>query len=262
MNRHDAPRLTRRAATLTAAAAALGGAILMAGEVAAARMRHYARPTLDLAARASLGPAAAQPLRMTLLGDATALGVGVESALESVGGQLAQLLATSDRRVELSSAAVAGSRCADLAPQVARALIRARPDVAVILVGAGDATRLGRPARAAGHLAAAVQRLREAGVEVVVGTCPDLGALPAFAPPLRQVFGWSGRRVGRAQAEAVRAASGHVVDLAAETGTVFRADPGALCFDGFHPSADGYRVWAHALYPAVAIAVQFRPRSR
>jgi lysophospholipase L1-like esterase len=32
---------------------------------------------------------------------------------------------------------------------------------------------------------------------------------------------------------------------------VFRADAGTLCYDGFHPSADGYRVWAHALYPAV-----------
>lgn len=262
MNPRDLPRLLRRTAALTAGGAALGGVILLAGEVVAVRTRRYARPTLELAARASLGPASAQPLRMTLLGDATALGVGVDSALESVGGQLAQLLATSDRRVELSSAAVAGSRCADLAPQVARALIGARPDVAVILVGAGDATRLGRPTRAAGHLAEAVRRLRDAGVEVVVGTCPDLGALRAFAPPLRQIFGWSGRRVGRAQAEAVRAAGSHLVDLAAETGTVFRADPGALCFDGFHPSADGYRVWAHALYPAVATAVQFRPRSR
>jgi len=33
-----------------------------------------------------------------------------------------------------------------------------------------------------------------------------------------------------------------------------RADAGTLCYDGFHPSADGYRVWAHALYPAVAKA--------
>jgi lysophospholipase L1-like esterase len=45
-----------------------------------------------------------------------------------------------------------------------------------------------------------------------------------------------------------------VVDLAEETGPVFRADAGTLSYDGFHPSADGYRVWAHALYPAVAQA--------
>jgi lysophospholipase L1-like esterase len=89
---------------------------------------------------------------------------------------------------------------------------------------------------------------------VVVGTCPDLGALRALAPPLRQVVGMMGRRMARAQAAAVLAAGGAVVDLAEETGAVFRADAGTLCYDGFHPSADGYRVWAHALYPAVAKA--------
>jgi lysophospholipase L1-like esterase len=88
-------------------------------------------------------------------------------------------------------------------------------------------------------------------VQVVVGTCPDLGALRAIAPPLRQVAGLLGRRMAKAQAEAVLEADGVVVDLGYETGAVFRADAGTLCYDGFHPSADGYRVWAHALYPAV-----------
>ena len=48
--------------------------------------------------------------------------------------------------------------------------------------------------------------------------------------------------MARAQAAAVLEAGGAVVDLAAETGPVFRADAGTLCHDGFHPSADGYRV--------------------
>ncbi|MER6595994.1 SGNH/GDSL hydrolase family protein, partial [Micromonospora purpureochromogenes] len=97
-------------------------------------------------------------------------------------------------------------------------------------------------------------RLRDARVEVVVGTCPDLGAVRAVAQPLRQVLGWSGRRTARAQTTAVLDAGGSVVDLGAETGPVFRADAGTFCPDGFHPSADGYRVWAHALLPAVAAA--------
>ena len=262
MNRTDLGHRLRRTAAVAAGSAVIGGVALLAGQVVAARLHRYARPTLDLAVRASIGPPSARPLRLVLLGDATALGVGVQASGESVGGQLAQLLASSDRRIELSSTAVAGSRSADLAPQVSRALIGPVPDIAVILVGAGDATRFGDPARAADHLGAAVRRLRRAGVEVVVGTCPDLAALRAFPSPLRYLLGWSGRRVAAAQARAARAAGAHVVDLAAETGPVFRADPGALCFDGFHPSADGYRVWAHALYPAVAAAVQSRPHSR
>jgi lysophospholipase L1-like esterase len=255
------PRRLGRATALASATAGLGGIALIAAEVVAARTRRYATPAWDLAVRTSVGPLDAPSLRLTLLGDAVALGVGVSSVEETIGGQLATLLAgdgppaRGGRRVELSSVAVAGSRSADLGTQVARALVGARPDVAVILIGAGDATGLSRPGEAAAHLGAAVRRLRDAGVEVVVGTCPDLGACRAFAPPLRQLVGWLGRRVARAQAAAAHAAGADVVDLAAETGAVFRADAGALCFDGFHPSADGYRVWAHALYPAVAAAV-------
>jgi lysophospholipase L1-like esterase len=246
----NAARLVRRATTVVG----LGSVALLAVEVAAARSRRYAKPALGLAVRTSAGNGGARPLRLTLLGDGSALGVGVESMAETLGGQLADMLAGTGRRVDLTSVAVAGSRSQDLATQVSRALVGTRPEVAVILIGAGDVLALRRPGETAAHLGAAVRRLRDARVEVVVATCPDLGACRAFAPPLRHMVGWQARRVARAQAAAAHAAGGDVVDLAAETGTVFRADPGAFCHDGFHPSADGYRVWAHALYPAVRAA--------
>jgi len=239
-------------------AGTVGGAAVLAAEAVMARARRYAQPEFGLAIRATVGRTGAPLLRLVLLGDSSALGVGVDRVTDTVGGQLAQLLADgpTQRLVLLSSVGVSGSRSTDLATQVARALLGERPDVAVILVGANDATGLRRPADAAAYLGAAVRRLREARVEVVVGTCPDLGAVRAIAPPLRQVVGWLGRRVADAQAEAVREAGGSVVDLAATTGPVFRADAGTLCYDGYHPSADGYRVWAHALLPAVAAAAK------
>jgi lysophospholipase L1-like esterase len=247
-----------RATGITLAAGALGGAALLAAEALAARARRYAQPDLTLAMRTSVGPATAPALRLVLLGDSSAVGVGVERVADTVGGRLAELLAagpeSEGRRIELSSVAVSGSRAEDLATQVARALVGERPDVAVILVGLNDAVRPRGARRSAAHLAAAVHRLRDADVNVVVGTCPDLGAVRAFAPPLRQLVGLIGRRVADAQTRAVRAAGGVPVDLARLAGPVFRADAGTLCHDGLHPSADGYRVWAHALYPAVAEA--------
>jgi lysophospholipase L1-like esterase len=60
--------------------------------------------------------------------------------------------------------------------------------------------------------------------------------------------------MARAQAAAARAAGASVVDLAAQVGPVFRADRGMFCHDGFHPSADGYRVLAYALFPELASA--------
>nr|WP_245712995.1 SGNH/GDSL hydrolase family protein [Micromonospora nigra] len=252
-----------RAAAISLFAGTAGGAAVLAGQAVVARSRRYAQPELGLALRATIGRAGAPPLRLVLLGDSSALGVGVERLDDTIGGQLANLLAEgpTGRRVHLSSVGVSGSRSTDLATQVARALLGERPDVAVILVGANDATSARRPADAAAYLGAAVHRLRDADVEVVVGTCPDLGAVRAIAPPLRQVVGWFGRQVARAQTAAVLDAGGTVVDLATETGPVFRADPGTLCHDGYHPSADGYRVWAHALLPAVAAAAAVASRN-
>jgi lysophospholipase L1-like esterase len=247
-----------RAAVLAVIAGTAGGTALIAAEAVAARTRRYAQPDLRLAMRTSIGDPACLPLRLVLLGDASALGVGVDRVADTVGGHLAELLAggptVDGRRIELSSVAVAGSHGSDLATQVARALLGERPDVAVVLVGTNDAIVLRRPGEAARHLGAAVRRLRDAGISVVVGTCPDLGAVRAFAPPFRQLIGLLGKRLASSQAQAVRDAGGVPVDLGDRTGPVFRADPGTLCHDGLHPSADGYRVWAHALYPAVAEA--------
>lgn len=240
------------------AASAGAGILLLAGQVLAARLHRYAQPDLALAARISTGPAGTTPLRLVLLGDSTALGVGVDRVTDTVGARLADLLAggpaAGGRRVECSSVAVSGSHAADLAMQVSRALVGTTPDVAVILVGTADVVGLRRPARCAAALYEAVRRLRAAGPAVVVGTCPDLATVRAIASPLRQLGGWLSRRMGRAQAVATQAAGGIPVDLAARVGPVFRADPGTLSQDGYHPSADGYRVWAHALFPAVARA--------
>jgi lysophospholipase L1-like esterase len=254
-----------RLAGLTLAAGALSGVAVLAGQVVAARSRSYATPLLGFGLRATFGPVGAPPLRLVLLGDSAALGVGVERSADTVGGQLARLLSEGvagapHRQVFLSSVGVSGSRSADLATQVARALVGEPPDVAVILIGANDVTTLRPPGESAAYVASAVRRLRDAGVEVVVGTCPDLGAVRALARPLRQITGWMGRRTARAQAWAVREAGGRIVDLAAETGPVFRADPGTLSDDGYHPSADGYRVWAHALLPAAAAAAAVTQR--
>jgi lysophospholipase L1-like esterase len=235
-------------------AGTVGGAALLAAEAVAARSRRYAKPQLGMAMRTTIGESQPRPVRMVLLGDSTSIGVGVDDMALTVGGQLAKLFADAGSNVALSTVAVSGSRSADLATQVARALLGDRPDLAVILVGANDATHLARPSEVASALGAAVRRLREAGAAVVVGTCPDLGAVRAVAPPLRQIMGWYGRRIARAQGVAALLAGARVVDLAAQTGPVFRADPGMLCYDGFHPSADGYRVIAHALYPEASAA--------
>src|SRR5688572_10247446 len=95
-------RLVRRIAKgagIALIAGTVGGAALLAAEAVAARSRRYAKPDLSLAVRASLGESDQPPLRLVLLGDSLALGVGVDIVEETVGGQLARMLADAGAKV-------------------------------------------------------------------------------------------------------------------------------------------------------------------
>ena len=142
-------RRVGRATATTLIAGTVGGAAVLAAEAAIARGRRYAKPDPNLAIRTSHGDPQLPQVRLVLLGDSSALGVGVGRVVDTVGGRLSELLVAEGFRVELSSVAVVGSRSTDLATQVARALLGPKPDVAVVLVGANDATGLHRPSDAA-----------------------------------------------------------------------------------------------------------------
>jgi len=274
-------RVVRVGAALLAAAGLTGA--LLAVEVVAALRRDYlpAASAPDLEARyaptggsAAGGSAAggsaseAEPVTLLVLGDSTAAGVGVDTRAQSVSGQVAAALASDGHEVLVRSVAESGARASDLAEQIKRARSRGLFDapgrttgglgaarrqstVALVLIGANDATHGTDLDSVQRDVRGAVAELRAAGAEVVVGTTPDLGAVRAFAQPLRALAAWQGQRVADVTERATRAAGGVPVDLAARTGPAFRADPRMLSDDEFHPSAGGYRLWAQVLVPTI-----------
>ena len=106
-------------------------------------------------------------------------------------------------------------------------------------------------------LAAAVTRLREAGCEVVVGTCPDLGTVRPITQPLRAFLRRSSRELAQAQAVGTAAAGGRPVRLGHLLGPYFEARPDDyFSADRFHPSARGYAACAEALLPECLAALR------
>ena len=191
-----------------------------------------------------------RPLTLALLGDSSAAGYGVEKVEDTPGAVLATgVSARADRPVELHDLSVVGAKSSDLHPQVEKA-IAAGADAAVILIGANDVVNRVRPSVSVSHLVQAVHRLQEAGVAVLVGTCPDLGTVKPVLPPLRQVVrAWS-RRIAAGQTYHVVRAGGHTVSLADILGPEFRAEPGFFFgADSFHPSTAGYAALAGVLIP-------------
>lgn len=198
------------------------------------------------------------PLRLAMIGDSTAAGYGVHRELDTPGVRLAlRLSAVAGRPVRLTSVAVVGAESGHLAAQLDRALPQ-RPDLAVIMIGANDVTHRVRPAESVRHLAEAVRRLRTAGVEVVVATCPDLGTVRPIAQPLRLVARRLSRNLAAAQTIAVVENGGRTVSLADMIGPEFSRRRELWSDDEFHPSAEGYRAAMEAVLPSAVDALGLR----
>lgn len=197
------------------------------------------------------------PIQLLLLGDSIAAGLGAEDPSGTLGARLSKKLAKATQRsVTLRTAAVVGSESSMVMRQVASLPPDYVPDVAVVIVGGNDVTHRVPVAESVKHLTEVIERLRELGSAVVVGTCPDLGALRPVPQPLRAIGSRASRQLAAAQADAARAAGAYVVSLAHVVGPFFITNPDEMfSLDRFHPSELGYRRTAEAMLPSVLAAL-------
>lgn len=201
-------------------------------------------------------------IELAVLGDSSAAGLGAELAEQTPGAVVARgLAAVSGRRVRLTSVAVVGAESARVDAQIDLLLAEVpNPDVALVMIGANDVTHRVRPAVSVRHLGLGVARLRAAGCEVVVATCPDLGTIEPVAQPLRLIARRWSRDLAAAQTVATVEAGGRTVSLGDLLGPEFRRVPGEMfSADRFHPSSAGYAAAAAAVLPSICAAIGLWP---
>ncbi|HEX4724827.1 MAG TPA: SGNH/GDSL hydrolase family protein [Pseudonocardiaceae bacterium] len=199
-----------------------------------------------------IGP---DPLRFAVIGDSSAAGLGVDEPSQLPGVLLARSLAEeAGRPVLLTTYAISGATTRDLSDQVNRALADP-PNVTLVIIGANDVTDHLSVRESARLLEAQLVRLRSADAAVVMGTCPDLGAVRPLAQPLRSVArAWS-LLLAKAQLAAVLRADCAPVVLAELLSPEFIARPDDMfSADRFHPSAAGYEAAAAVLLAPLCVA--------
>jgi len=200
-------------------------------------------------------------IRLAVLGDSSAAGYGVTESARTPGALLASGLAeAAGAPVRLLNVAKVGGQSSDLGWQLERVLTAApegrAPHVVMIMIGANDVTHRVKVAESVRFLGDAVRRLRAAGTEVVVGTCPDLGTIRPVAQPLRRLARRWSRQLAAAQTVEVVSAGGRTVSLGSLLGPEFDARPEDMFGpDRFHPSAEGYAAASMALLPSIAAAI-------
>ncbi|GGL35263.1 SGNH/GDSL hydrolase family protein [Phycicoccus endophyticus] len=206
----------------------------------------------------SYGTGSGRPWELVVLGDSSAAGMGADHPHETVGAIVANgVSALTGRPVRLTNRAVVGAESGDLERQLANALEEVvRPDVVLVMVGTNDVTHRIERTAAVHHLEQTVRRVRALGSEVVVGTCPDLGAIAPIRQPLRALMKRWSRDLAAAQTVAVVEAGGRTVSLGDLLGPEFAASPQVMFSrDRFHPSPAGYARAAAVLLPSVCAAL-------
>ncbi len=186
------------------------------------------------------------PLRLLVLGDSAAAGVGVESQDAALTGRLLAELAPR-YSVHWRLLAHTGDALAQVAQRLP-ALAGQTYDVAVLSIGVNDVTGRTPPMRWASDYAELLARLRgEHGVRHSVLTLvPPMHLFPALPQPLRWYLGLGARRLNRALGELAERTPGCALMAAP-----FPLDRGLMARDGFHPGARANVLWARAAAAAI-----------
>lgn len=232
-----------------AAGAVLAGATAVRMLALDVREAAQARDALEAASRGlehdgSFGPPGGEALRIAVLGDSTAAGLGVADVDEAWPRQVAaRLAARCQRPVELRCAAARGHRLRTIldlqVPRLAAWLEDGwQPDLVLVSAGGNDALGRRLPSAVRRDQRRLVAALREIGpgTEVVLVACPRIDDAPRIGRLLG--IGLAVLSVTTRHAQVAQARhDGHRVLLLGRYGPSFYAA------DGFHASARAH-AWA------------------
>jgi len=195
-----------------------------------------------------------RPLRLLILGDSSAAGVGARLQDDALSGCLvARLAPTLSRPLAWRLLARTG-----ISTREALEMLDGEPaepfDVAVVALGVNDVTALRPMSRWLGDVERLNARLhqRHRLKRVLWSGLPPMHRFPALPQPLRGVMGLHARALdaglGRwcaSRPAGARPRTRHV-PLPAMT------DPSMVATDGFHPGPSAYVAWADALMASLA----------
>lgn len=188
-------------------------------------------------------------LRLLVVGDSSAAGVGADTQQQALAGQLAQALAPRlARAVDWHLLARSGQTAVDALAALEGQVLPAA-DVAVVALGVNDVTGQVPPARWLAALDRIDGLLRErSGVRYVLHCAvPPMQSFPLLPQPLRW---WMGAQALRLNARLARHLAGQPLRGLQALPQAWQEPARAatlMAADGFHPNPAGYALWAEVL---------------
>jgi lysophospholipase L1-like esterase len=197
-------------------------------------------------------PGAVRPLRLLVVGDSSAAGVGTDTQERALAQPLARALARTLARPVAWQLVARSGICAEEAARLVRESPPMPADVVVTAVGMNDVTgqRAHRFVRDVAELWSAASELTGARYGVFAGL-PPLHALPAAPQPLRWYLGRYAMALDAAL-QAWVAPQAHLGYCSLQ----WASRPEWIAADGFHPGPAGYARWSALMADKVAEVVR------
>lgn len=184
----------------------------------------------------------ADPLRLLVLGDSTAAGVGVDELAEGIGGNLASRIAErSGRAVEWTVLARSGATTGEIRRFLLSTAMRRRFDIIFVTTGVNDVMQLRTKQAFTTDLAMILEGLEQSSPNAVVllAGIPRMENFTSLPDPLGTILGARAYRLNSAAHDVLH----HHPRVVHAPPWPIRT-PGFFARDDFHPSAVGYSAWA------------------
>jgi lysophospholipase L1-like esterase len=183
-----------------------------------------------------------RPLRLLVLGDSTAAGVGTDSQHEALPGNLGRELAERlGRGVDWRAIGESGATSRDIIERFLDEATRDDYDIVFLSIGANDALGLRSRGAFARDIRSIIVRLRDRSPDatILMSSLPAFGRFELLPDPLRAALYRHSRSLEQAARDVVSPRPGVSMSPPPPPYT-----EGFFATDQFHPSATGYRDWA------------------
>ena len=196
-------------------------------------------------------PISSGPIVYVALGDSTGAGVGARE-----GGYVARLFKRIEERrpgSTLSNLCVSGATTADLVRGQLAQGVAMNPDLVTVGIGINDIGHGLTLEQFSKNYEEILSTLKEkTHARIVVTNLPDVSSAPRIPSAMRSEYQ---RQIDQFCQRLVEIAERHgvtVFDIYTITKEELPSHPEYFSADGFHPSDEGYELWATQMWPTVA----------
>jgi acyl-CoA thioesterase I len=191
------------------------------------------------------------PIVYVALGDSTGAGVGATN-----GGYVARLFKRlEERRPEsrLENLCVSGATTADVLRGQLQRGVAADPDVVTVGIGINDIGHGLTLDQFSQNYEEILRTLKEqTRAEIVVANLPDVSSAPRIPVQMRSTYQQQIIQYGKRLEEIANRHGVIIFDIYSITTQELASHPEYFSADGFHPSDEGYELWATQMWPTLA----------